>query len=140
MRKKSAILAILIANIVLLVVAVVPHHHHHEQVCIQLSHCQDDGKAAHSSSTQHNHEHDWSDNCFLKQTLTVPVQSPKYELKCRACDGYPVLSVNFQAILSGKNPMIFVPELVVTAKNVLPPPLHAGSLESTIGLRAPPSV
>lgn len=140
MRKKPAILAILIANIVLLVVAVVPHHHHHEQVCIQISHCQDDCNAAHSSSTQHNHEHDWSDNCFLKQTLTVPVQSPRYELKYRVCDDNPDFYGNFQAILPDRNPMVFVPELVLNAKNPPSPPLHAGPQYSSFGLRAPPTV
>jgi hypothetical protein len=139
MRKKTAFLTILIANIVLLVLAVVPHHHHHEQVCIEVSHCQDDDKAHQNSSTQHNHQHDWSDNCFLKQTLTVPVQSPRYDFKCLVCNDNPDTASNFQAILADKDPLLFVPGLVLDAKKAFPS-RQFGLIHSSCGLRAPPIV
>jgi len=142
-RKKTALLFILLANIVLLAHAVVPHHHHKGLFCTEVTNCQivSEDHRHHLSEPTHEHNGDKSaENCVLKQIVVVPVNSLRHEFKCVVCDDNHALVDDFQAVLSKSEPLFFVPSLVSNAQivsNFSPQSIFA---LSSIGLRAPPSV
>jgi hypothetical protein len=142
-RKRTAILFILLANIVLLVHAVVPHHHHKSLVCVESNHCQSDNSAHNHSTAAHDHEHDGSagtENCVLKQAVVIPVNSVKPEFRCLGCDDNHSPFVHLQAILFGNEFNSFVPKIISIAQIPLKTSSHSNFVSSSLGLRAPPIV
>lgn len=140
-RKKTAFILVLLANIVLLVYAVVPHHHHHEQICIENSHCQND-ESTHKHDTP-GHEHDGSrgtDCCVLKQALIIPPNSLRQEINCLVADDKHAPLWDYSAQLVCNDPVSLAP--YTTSKSQLYPGTCANSifLFSSPGLRAPPTV
>jgi hypothetical protein len=82
MRKTTAIVFILLANIVLMAHAVLPHHHHELQVCLNLSHCHHPEQNSPKHPADCNHEHDSGSpvtNCILKQLVIVPAYQGRIE-------------------------------------------------------------
>lgn len=74
-KKLTAYLFVLFANLVILAHAVLPHHHHHEQICIEYTHCIGHDK-------EHHHQPKPDENkrgcrrdtavCVLKQAFVIP--------------------------------------------------------------------
>jgi hypothetical protein len=142
-KKAAGIFFILLANIVLLVHAVVPHHHHQEQVCIALSHCQNESHAPSGNTADHDHEQNGSSEtecCILKQAAVVPVNSLRQEFKCVGCDADHSHFVHFQTILFSTEFNPFVPEIISIAQIPLKTSSHSSFVHSSLGLRAPPTV
>lgn len=80
-RKFTAYVLILLANIILLAHAVIPHHHHESVICIVQKHCKNDTKQHKHNVTEHDHQHDDNKNtttCILKQSFVVPTSQDKY--------------------------------------------------------------
>lgn len=83
-KRTTAIVFILLANIILLAHAVVPHHHHHKQVCLVSSHCIHDEPESGQNTNRDNHSHDNdknSDNCILKEPVIVLTNQWKGDFK-----------------------------------------------------------
>jgi hypothetical protein len=142
-KRTTAIFLILLANIILLAHAIVPHHHHHEQVCIESTHCQNDSKAHNHNAYTPDHEHDGdtgTENCVLKQAVTIPANNFKQEVKCYACDDNYAPFVHFQAILFNNERISFVPKIISIAQILLKTSSHSNFVSTSLGLRAPPVV
>lgn len=142
-RKKTALLFVLLANIVILVHAVAPHHHHHNQVCIDNVHCQNDFTAPKHSTSEHNHHPDGSeetDDCALKQAVVIPANSFKQALKCLHTDDHSASFVGYQSVFFDNSPKLVEPNIVSSVQKSLQtfPPSNDNS--AALWLRAPPAV
>jgi hypothetical protein len=83
-KKLIAYSFIFLANLAILAHAVLPHHHHEQQVCFERAHCTDDAEAFSHNSTEHNHQHDATDNttCVLSQAVIIPLSQTKSISNC----------------------------------------------------------
>ncbi|MDO9153125.1 MAG: hypothetical protein Q7U47_05360 [Paludibacter sp.] len=142
-KRGTAIFFILLANIILLAHAVVPHHHHNEQICIINLHCQTDSEVHQHDTTEHNHEHDGnknSDCCVLKQAVVIPANSVKQDCKCLVCNDNHSPFIDFQAVLFNNELKAFVPIFVTNAHVPLKTSSYTFFINTSLGLRAPPTV
>lgn len=91
-KRITAILFILLANVMLLVHAAIPHHHHHGQVCFLNDNIQENTQ---SSSHSSNHDDGSSDCCNLKQDFILPSDDNlQKESKCLVCDIHHTLPLS----------------------------------------------
>jgi len=142
-RKKTAIFFILLASIVILAHAIVPHHHHKSQVCVENKHCQNDSLAHNHSTSEHNHEHDGSnetENCILKQIVVIPSNSNRQDFKCLGCDTNHSPFADFHAVLFENEFISFAPKTISIAQIPLISSSHSNFVSNSLGLRAPPVV
>lgn len=142
MKKIIAYSFILIANFVLLSHAIIPHHHHDKLVCIERTHCENDSKAhQHEANDQnHKHEHDGKNNsnCILKQSVALPVQQGKQLNECSDCNDNH--SHDFQYLLFNVSGETFIPTCKIVISAIEVTPLYFTLLQSSLGLRGPPTV
>lgn len=143
MKKLSAFIFILLANIFLLVQAIIPHHHHQSEVCIVSEHCEEDAKAEEQNTHEHHHEHDnesKADYCVLNQFVLIPQNQTKEEHTYTNCAGACDSTDNLQAVLFDLKPAN--DDLLKEASDQEPPFELPYSLyvSSCMGLRAPPIV
>lgn len=142
-RKGTAIFFILLANFIMLAHAVVPHHHHKSQVCIESNHCLSDSYAHNHNTSAHDHEHDGgagTENCALKQAVVISTNSVRQEFKCLDCDDNHPQLIHFQAILFSNKFISFIPKIGSNAQIPFITSSYLHSLQSSLGLRAPPIV
>jgi hypothetical protein len=142
-KKKTALLFILLANIVILVHAVAPHHHHYNQVCIDNIHCQNDFDAPKHSTSEHNHHPDGSeetDDCALKQAVVIPANSFKQALKCPHTDDHSASFIGYQSVLPDNSLKFAEPIIVSSVQKSLLTFLPSDNNSAALGLRAPPAV
>ena len=142
-RKQAALFFVLLAVIVIVAHAVVPHHHHKSQVCIETTHCKNHTTAHQHNTTDDNHQHDGENDtgfCILKQLVVLPSNQDKQECK------WPHVSDNhfpfdgFQAVLLNFEFQLFDPPLSKNIGFPLTTPIHSVFVNSSLGLRAPPTV
>lgn len=138
-RKTTAIIFILLANIVLLAHAVFPHHHHNQQVCLSNSHCQhsDNDSSTHPADCTHEHG---SENpvttCTLKQLVIIPANQGKIEPVILYLENFTdcfILQPEYSNALQSTELLRINPY----PKDV---PLFQTFLDDSQGLRAPPAV
>jgi len=140
-RKSTAYLLMILANIVLLAHAVVPHHHHHEQVCTESACCQEDVLNHEHNLPEDNHRHDDSKNtgtCILKQAIALPSNLGKQELRYNASTDTPsyffLFVLNVDASVTGcteERTTAFAPVSIFS---------YTKYVTCSAGLRAPPTV
>lgn len=134
-RKKTAILFILLANIILLAHAVVPHHHHYGGFYLVSENCQCTCKI-------HNHDHDGNkctENCVLKQVDVIQANSTRHEFKCLVCDINHTQAIHFLAVFLSNEFNLFVPEIVQKAQIPLKITTELSFISTSSGFRAPPA-
>jgi len=142
-KKRAAIFLILLANIVFLAHAVVPHHHHESQVCLESCSCQSDCSTHEHNTSAHNHNHDGSDcsvNCVLKQTVVIPSNQLRHELKYATGENHHSPFNNFHAIIINHEQLSFAPKIISIAQIPLIISSHSQFNSGSTGLRAPPAV
>jgi hypothetical protein len=139
MKKRIAILFVLLANIILLAHAVLPHHYHEKLFCIESTHCTEDATIHTQNSTEHNHQHDGTDNttCVLNQVVIIlPNQGRilnEFENCTDTCNHNFYITAPFEYPHLQSLPAIVstVPKLNLFFTTFVSP---------TLGLRAPPVV
>ena len=138
-RKTTAIIFILLANIVLLVHVVFPHHHHDQQVCLNLTCCCPTAthSSAHPADCMHGHGSDGPDiNCILKQLVIVPDGKGRVEPVVLSLEN----STDCFILQTGYSGELMTTDLFCGnsySKNI---PLPQTDSDSVQGLRAPPAV
>jgi len=142
-NRTSALVFILLANIILLVHAVIPHHHHQEQVCIESTHCEDDGSEHHHKNTDPDHEHDGennADDCILKQIVVFPTNKGKLEFEfiSEINNDFPFNDFHFAFV--NTKPRADTPIFLKDISHQFFISFHRNILTTSIGLRAPPIV
>jgi len=83
-KRTTAIVFIILANILILAHAVVPHHHHNKQVCLINSHCINESFTDEHGANKDSHSHDGgnnSDDCVLKEPIVVLSNQWKTDFK-----------------------------------------------------------
>jgi hypothetical protein len=144
-KKKTAFIFVLLANIVLLAHAVVPHHHHHNanEICISTSDCETDCKE-HKHITPactHGHENnEKSECCTLNQFVVIPATSIRQENNWVGCPDNKGTFDDFQAILFYYVLKADVPILETDARLQFTTSFFTQFVVSSLGLRAPPTV
>jgi hypothetical protein len=142
-KRNTALFFLIIVNIILLAHAVIPHHHHQTQVCLQNSHCQDDGIAHKHSNPEPQHEHDGknnSDNCILNQAIVLPVNQVKQEFKNYNNSDYHSHLNDFQFILLYTETEVFIAFFTLITADFSVTSSYSDFVSSSLGLRAPPVV
>ncbi|MCA1759598.1 MAG: hypothetical protein LC658_07495 [Bacteroidales bacterium] len=138
-RKTTAIIFILLANIILLAHVVFPHHHHEQQVCLNLSHCHHTGNDSSTHPADCTHGHDSESpvsNCILKQLVVVPAGQGRIEPVVLYLENLAdcfILQAGYSAELQSTE---------LFRKNPYPKDvsIFQSFLDYTQGLRAPPAV
>ncbi|MEL7586310.1 MAG: DUF6769 family protein [Prolixibacteraceae bacterium] len=137
MRRTTAVIFVLLANIALLAVAVIPHHHHLRQICMEEIHCNNDCCGNNKPDT---HEHDAgnkADFCVLKQAVVIPANPYKPDYKLLLTDHHPFSdSFYFTLFHTGRTALI-----TEACRTVVVPRITSGYsciIISFSGLRAPP--
>lgn len=86
MRKRLAILFLLLANLVFLAHAAIPHHHHGSVACFAVSHCDEsDDHGDHCDGAEHSHDHSDSSLCRVLQDV-VASETSSYKFKIEIND------------------------------------------------------
>ncbi len=133
---------ILIANFVLLAHAFVPHHHHQQQVCIERTHCKTDSESHKHKANEPNHHNEHDDenstNCLLKQAVILPVHQPRQLNECSDCNDNH--SHDFQSTLFNVSHETVIPSCKIVISAIEVTPYYSSLLQSSLGLRAPPTV
>ena len=83
-KRTTAILFVLLANIVLLVNIAIPHHHHNNEVCFISTRSQTSTETHKHGPTGDKHEHKGDANtgyCILNPDFIVPSKQVKQEYK-----------------------------------------------------------
>lgn len=140
-KRITAFIFILLANIVLLAHAVVPHQHYFGHVCIGTEHSQDNEATHESNSTEPDHKHDGnntSTSCVLKQAVVLPTNQSRQE-----CDYISYTDNNstkflFALFNSGTESAVLV--LLCEASDKVIIPSYSSFVNTSLGLRAPPVV
>ncbi|MDP4186030.1 MAG: hypothetical protein Q8862_12835, partial [Bacteroidota bacterium] len=83
-KKKIALLFIILAGIGLVANAVLPHHHHGHLICFNQSHCHPG--SGHNDPMEDNSDHDHDcgagfNDCIVKEYFTMPEDG--FNLKCQ---------------------------------------------------------
>lgn len=142
-KRTIAIFFILLANSILLAHAVVPHHHHKSEVCIVNSHCQTDSDAHKHSAIDNNHEHDGKNEkeyCVLKEVVVIPSNRIIKAFKSLDWPDNHLKYDGFQAVLFNNELKAFVPIFVTNALVPLITSSYTYYVNTSLGLRAPPTV
>jgi len=140
MKKTTAYIFILLANIVLLVHAVTFHHHHHTPNCNESTHCQSNDIACKHSSPADSHQHDGSgaEDCGLEQAVVLPSNQGRHESDRIAGPDNLSYDSLFTLVHAGTDSLI--PAFDID----LPIPVvhysYASFIVASLGLRAPPTV
>ncbi len=139
-RKTTAYLFIILANIVLLGHAVIPHHHHEQQLCIKNKYCQNDAKAHHHESSEKDHQHDGKNapNCILKQLVILPSNQGRNECNCFTTSEDHEDDFQFILFTNNFESNYFVFSNVSSKIHFTPH--YSAFLIPSSGLRAPPTV
>lgn len=143
LRKKVALVFILLANIILLAHAAIPHHHHDLQVCIDHKLCEDHRTPHTHSPLEHDHQHngnDSSDCCILKQLVLLPSNQDKQECKCSFLTDGHSSDDGFQAVLFDNEFLSFRSIVALNTDVPLRTPPYIVFVNNSLGLRAPPTV
>ncbi len=142
-KRTTAIVFVLLANLLYLAHAVVPHHHHNKLVCLGESQ-----GLIHSNSSGHSHDNDSdnhdgkdnSDECILKELTALPSNEWKQELKFSANDYNPDDKIAFfnSSLFIGEDAFIplilqFIPVHYINSS-------FSFYVSSSLGLRAPPII
>ncbi|MGE0020795.1 MAG: DUF6769 family protein [Draconibacterium sp.] len=138
-RKTTAIIFILLANIILMAHAVFPHHHHDQQVFLNLSHCQHTNNDSSTHPADCTHEHDSSSpvtNCILKQLVVVPANQGRIEPVVLYLENIADCFI----LHSGYSDELQCTELFRINPYPKDVPLFQTYLDYSQGLRAPPTV
>jgi hypothetical protein len=135
-RKTTAIIFILLANIILLAHAVLPHHHHDQQVCLSLSHNHRSNNDYPADCTHENGSGSPVSNCILKQLVIVPANQARIEPVVLYLENF-----TYCFILQTGN-LFELQSAELVRKNPYPKdvPIFQSFLDYSQGLRAPPSV
>lgn len=136
MKKITAYIFILLANIVLLVHAVT-FHHHYDRVCSESTHCQNSDVACNHSSTAGSHQHG-AEDCGLEQAVVLPSNQGKHEIERIAHPDNGSFNSLFTLIRTESKSLIqvFFTDLTI-------PVIHysySSFIVASSGLRAPPAV
>ena len=138
-RKTTAIIFILLANIILMAHAVFPHHHHEQQVCLNLSHCHHTNNNSPTHPADCTHEHDSDSpvtNCILKQLVVVPANQGRIEPVVLYLENFTDCFI----LHSGYSNELQFTELFRINPYPKDVPLFQTYLDYSQGLRAPPTV
>lgn len=145
-KKRTALLFILLANIVLLTHAVVPHHHHHHcdsELCISSSKVQAECKTHEHNITEQNHNHDGHENtdcCVLRQAVMISANTIRQDRNDVDCTNNQSAVDGFQAVLFYNGLKAFVPICVSYAHFPFTTSSYTQFSVTSLGLRAPPTV
>ncbi len=142
-KRTTAIVFILLANILLLAHTVVPHHHHHKQVCLVNSHCKNDNKPDQHDTNRNNHSHDCennSTNCILKDPIIVLTNQWKVDF--RFIDKKADLTGHNENYNSQYNTIteFLFPVFLRLISNHFNNSSYSSLVSASLGLRAPPFV
>ena len=143
MKRITGICILVLVNILLLAHTIIPHHHHQTQVCLQNSHCQDDGIAHKHSNHEPQHEHDGknnSDNCILKQAIVLPGNQVKQEFKNLNNADYHSHFNDYQFILLNTDKAVIIAFFSLNTADFSFTTPFSDFVSSSLGLRAPPVV
>ncbi|MDP3445042.1 MAG: hypothetical protein Q8T08_19450 [Ignavibacteria bacterium] len=139
MKKITAFVFILLANIILLVHAVVPHHHHQEMVCLESNHCQS-GHTHDDSADTHNHDqNNTAESCALKVVFALPSHFATAKNFAESCFVYHIDTDLFQALTDATHFCFNPPEISNEFFDFIPI-FHSKSVNLNVSLRAPPIV
>lgn len=139
MKKITAYIIILTANIILLAHAVLPHHHHQLQICIEGSHCHHH-HAPEPIDTSHDHEGENSADCLLKQLIIFPSNHAKQACRCTDLTDGHFLVLDWHAIEMQQEQESMA---ILEATDLEFPSIvisYSHLLASSSSLRAPPAV
>jgi hypothetical protein len=138
-KKRIAIMFVLIANFVLLAHIVMPHHHHEGNVFVLSSHChQNDNSDDAANNADHKQHHGNHDNecCLLDQDIIIP--SNQIRLENLSIDNNTSY-YDFHFILESNKLEFYVPEY--KRKIILLIRFSYAQIANiSLGLRAPPIV
>lgn len=136
MKKITAYIFILLANIILLVHAVT-FHHHHDQVCNENTHCQSSDVACNHGSTAGGHQHG-AEDCGLEQAVVLPSNQGKHEIDRIAHTDNGSFNSLFTVIHIESKSLIpvFFTDLAIPAIHYS----YSSFIIASSGLRAPPAV
>lgn len=123
MKRATALLFVVIANIIMLAHAVVPHHHHNALI---------------SKACCHPHEGESKENCVLQSSILLPSSFCKQE-NFLVEDGSKLLHNLVFTSVNGA-PYLAAPILCFWLSLEVPAFCFTSVLASTSGLRAPPLV
>lgn len=140
-KRNTALLFILLANIILLAHAAIPHHHHKGQVCIESSPCETDCESHEHDATKNDHEHNCNTvSCVLIQDVILP---SNYINQVSKSFNYPCNQPNFegsQAILFNSGLIRFIPPNLPIKLIPLISSTYSCFVRTGLGSRAPPIV
>lgn len=139
-KRTTAIIFLMLANIVLVAHAVVPHHHHNKQVCIERSHCIHDGFTDEHSTNRNNHSHDGEnnhDNCVLKEPVVVLSNEWKDDFKFNNTTDRSGLD-DFQYNIQNSTTEILIPGPYTILFEHFNKCSYSSMVSASLGLRAPP--
>lgn len=142
-KKYTAILFILLANIILLAHAVTPHHYHQGKVCIESSHCHasDDTHSHDKTETEHEHDNNSTpEYCALKQVVLVLPNQSKQKHEYPDCTDNHIPQIGYHAVLLNTNLSTFTPSKLSNLHSCFSLSSYKYTISSGIGLRAPPIV
>ncbi len=137
-KRTTAFIFILFANIILLAHAVIPHHYHQIKICVEASHCQDDGDEHKNAASEHEHDGDESSSsCVLKQADVLLTHQNRKDCVCNPdSDNH---NHDFAVLSNNKLPEI-IPICLGKISTLLATSNYSAYLAASIGLRAPPIV
>ncbi|MBE0680032.1 MAG: hypothetical protein IH592_14820 [Bacteroidales bacterium] len=142
-KRTTAIIFLMLANILLLAHAVVPHHHHNKEICFERAHCINDDLTDDHGTNRHGHSHDGEnchDNCVLKEPVLVFSNQWHNDFKLiKNTSGLSGLDDYQYNILNSRT------EFLVQASSAIVPEhpdkcSYSSIVSASLGLRAPPVV
>ncbi len=140
MKKITAILFVLLANIIIVAHAVVPHHHLSNKVLIITEHHDADDFNHKHHTDDHDHEHGDAndyDFCLLKQVISIPTNTSKQEFSSPSID---FEFGNRLAILIKNDFACNPPPILSYLQTSFHSLFYTCFINSVSGLRAPPTV
>lgn len=148
-KKETAALFILFANIIIEAHAVIPHHHlPHNSFLVISSLCRENKDGHHHPKDYPDYNHDHSsnnnenknDHCLLKQDVGIPTnilrQGSNNNLQTNSHNAF----AEFHAIPAGFQFDCIVPLIITDLQPPLLTSCHAGYTSCVSGLRAPPGI
>lgn len=141
-KRTTAIVFILLANLILLAHAVVPHHHHKKQVCLTNSHCINELYAYDNGTNHDSHSHDGesnSEDCFLKVPIVISSNQWKVDFKLYNTSDNSGLD-DFHYNLFNNSAKLLIPVFSSFYYEQFPDNSYTIFVSASLGLRAPPVV
>lgn len=142
-KKASALIIILLANIILFAHAVIPHYHHKTEVCIESFHHKINDDATEHKTTEPRHEHNdknSSDYCASQQAFLIPVNQIKQETQYTDSVDANLQLTSLQAGLSDKDAYLHFPTFLSNVPFLFFTSARSSFASTILGLRAPPVV